>query len=87
MVSVFDGGVHDDRLEAALERGVFLDVLAVLVERGGADALDFAAGERGLEDVAGVNGAFRAAGADERVQLVNEEDDVPRAPDLADARP
>ena len=31
------------RLEAALERGVLLDVLAVLVERRGADALQLAA--------------------------------------------
>ena len=36
---VLHGGLADDhRLEAALERGVLLDVLAVLVERGGADA-------------------------------------------------
>ena len=35
--------VHDDGLEAALERGVALDVLAVLVERGRADALQLAA--------------------------------------------
>ena len=32
-----------DRLEAALEGGVALDVLAVLVERRGADALQLAA--------------------------------------------
>src|SRR5216117_933757 len=35
-------GLHDDRLEAALERTVLLDVLAVLVERGRADRLDLA---------------------------------------------
>ena len=33
-----------DRLEAALERGVLLEVLAVFVERGGADGLQLAAG-------------------------------------------
>jgi len=32
-----------DMLEAAVERAVLLDVLAILVQRGGADALDFAA--------------------------------------------
>ena len=31
------------RLEAALQRGILLDVLAVLVERRRADALQFAA--------------------------------------------
>ena len=36
----------------------------------------------GLRTLRGVDGALGAAGADERVQLVNEEDDVPRAPDL-----
>ena len=43
MVSSTLGSSTSDRLEAALERGVALDVLAVLVERGGADALQLAA--------------------------------------------
>src|SRR5678815_5978405 len=30
--------IHDNRLEASLERAVLLDVLAILVERGGTDA-------------------------------------------------
>ena len=37
------GGLDLHGLEAALERGVLLDVLAVFVERGGADALQLAA--------------------------------------------
>src|SRR5262249_2651157 len=41
-----------------------------------ADALDFAASQGGLEDVGGVDRAFRAAGADEGVQLVDKEDGV-----------
>ena len=65
-----------DRLEAAFERGVLLDVLAILVERGGADALHLAAAERGLDDVRGVHRAFGGAGADDGVQLVDEQDDV-----------
>ena len=67
----------EDGLEAAGERGVLLDVLAVLVERGGADAVQLAAGERGLEQVRGVHRAVRLAGADEGVHLVDEEDDLP----------
>jgi hypothetical protein len=63
-------------LEATFERGVLLDVLAVLVEGGRADALDLAAREGGLQHVRRVDRAFGAAGADERVQLVDEEDDV-----------
>ena len=68
------GDLHG--LEAAFERGVFFDVLAVLVERGGADATEFAAGELGLEHVRGVSGAFGLARADERVQFIDEEDDA-----------
>ena len=74
---VFDGRLVDQHfLEAALERGVLLDVLAVFVERRRADAVQLAARERGLEHVAGVHGAFGLAGADHGVQLVDEQDDL-----------
>ena len=63
-------------LEAPLERGVLLDVLAVLVERGRADEPQLAAREHRLDHVAGVDRAFGAARADERVQLVDERDDL-----------
>ena len=74
-----DGGLdrrlaHLDRLEAALQRGVLLDVLAVLVERGGAHAAQLAAGEHRLEQVGGVHRALGGAGAHDRVQLVEEQD-------------
>ena len=73
-----------DRLEAALEGGVALDVLAVLVERRRADALELAAGQRRLEDVGRVDRALGGAGTDERVQLVDEEDRVVRVAELLD---
>ena len=76
MVSSTVGSFDQHFLEAALERGVLLDVLAVFVERGGADAMQLAARERGLEHVAGVHGAFGLAGADHGVQLVDEQDDL-----------
>ena len=53
------------RLEAALERGVLLDVLAVLVERRRADDAQLAAREHRLEHVAGVHRAFGLARADD----------------------
>src|SRR5262249_37813366 len=65
-----------DRLEAALERAVLLDVLAVFGRRGGADAADLAAAQRRLQDVGGVERSFRGARPDQRVQLVDEDDDV-----------
>ncbi len=41
----------EDRLEPARQCGVLFDVLAVFVERGGADAMQFAARQRGLQEV------------------------------------
>ena len=70
------GRLDHHGLEPPLERAVLLDVLAVLVERGRADALQLAPGERRLEHVARVDGAFGGAGADQRVQLVDEQDDL-----------
>src|SRR5690606_8010805 len=66
---------HDDGREPALQRGVLLYVAVVLAGRGRAYDLDLAAGERRLEDVRGVKGAFGAARSDQRVQLVDERDD------------
>ncbi len=71
-----------DGLEAALEGGVLLEVLAVLVERGGADGLQLTAGQHRLEDRGGVDGALGRARTDEGVQLVDEQDDVAAGLDL-----
>ena len=80
---VGDGRLLDlDRLEPALERGVLLEVLAVLVERGGADGLELTAGEHRLEDDGGVDRALGGTRTDERVQLVDEQDDVAAGADL-----
>ena len=81
--SLLDGGGLDlDGLKAAFQGGVFFDVLAVLVQSGGADALEFAAAQGGLDDVRGVHRAFGGTGADYGVQLVNEQNDVLGAPDF-----
>src|SRR3712207_3422027 len=71
-----------DGLEAALESGVLLQVLAVLVERGGTDGLQLAAGQHRLEDAGGVDRALRGTRTDERVDLVDEQDDVAASADL-----
>ena len=77
---VLDGRrIDGHRLEAALQGRVLLDVLAVLVERGGADAVQLAAREHGLEQVARVRRALGLAGADDGVELVDEEQDAPLA--------
>ena len=68
--------VDEDRLEAAGEGGVLLDMLAVFVERGRADAVQLAARQRRLQQVRRVHRAVGLAGADQRVHLVDEEDDA-----------
>ena len=73
------GFVDDDRLETPFQGGVFFHVFAILVQRRGADAAELAAGQGRLEQVGGVAAAFGAAGADDRMQLVDEEHDVSSA--------
>ena len=69
--------VHHHGLETALQRLVFLDVLLVLLQRGGANGVQLAARQGRLEQVGRVHGAFAAAaGANERVHLVDEEHDL-----------
>ncbi len=75
MVSSTVGSPTITVLEAARQGGVLLHVLLVLVEGGGADAAQFAARQRGLQHVGGVDGAFGSARADQRMQLVDEADD------------
>src|SRR4051812_4429799 len=76
------GLVDADLLEAPLQGGVALQVLAVLVQRGRADRLQLAAGQRRLEDRGGVDRALRGPRADEVVELVDEQDDVAALGDL-----
>ena len=74
---VFHGRfAHQHFLEAALQRGVLLHVLAVLIEGGGTHAMQFTPRQRGLEHIAGVHRAFGLAGTDHGVQLINEQDDL-----------
>ena len=75
-----DGGFdrrlgHEHGLKTAFERRVFLNVLAVFVQRGGAHAAEFAARELRLHDVGGIAGTFGGTGTNERVQLINEQND------------
>jgi hypothetical protein len=70
------GLAHVDLLEAPLEGRVLLDVLAVFVERRGADATQLAAGERRLHHVRRVLRALGLPRAHDGVDLVDEEDHV-----------
>ena len=77
---VLDAWFFDhDRLETALEGGILLDVFAVFVERGGPDGPQFAAGQLRLEHVRSIGRTLGGTGADDGVQFVDEEDDLPLA--------
>ena len=83
--AVVDRGLLDlDGLEAALERGVFLDILAVFAEGSCADDLHLPAGQRRFHDVSGVHRAVGIARADEVVDLVDEQNHIARRLDLAE---
>ncbi len=74
---VFHARFADEHgLEAARQGGVLLDVFPIFVERGGADAMQGAAGQFRLDQVGRVHRALGAAGADQVVQLVDEQDDL-----------
>src|SRR6266545_4071886 len=60
----------------SIQGRVLLHMLAVLVERGRADCSELATGEHRLQHVAGVDRTLRRTGADDRVQLVDERDDL-----------
>ena len=77
--------VDVDLLEAADERPVLLEILPVLLVGRRADAAQRARGERRLQQVRRVHGAARGrAGADHRVDLVDEHDGVRMRLDLLD---
>ena len=67
---------NDHLREAALECRILLNMLSVLVKRGGADALDLAAREWRLQDVGRINRTLSGASANQRVQLINKENRV-----------
>ena len=69
--------VEQDGLEAPFEGGVFFDVLAVFFQRRRTDAVEFAPGEHRLEHVASIHRTLGCTRADHRVDLIDEEDDLP----------
>ena len=76
--------LHPDRLKPALQGGIALHILAIVVQRGSPDALQFAAGQGWLQDVGGVHRALRGAGAYQRMDFVNEQHAVAGAFDFLD---
>ena len=72
---ILNGGrFHKHGLKTAFQCGILLNAFAVFIQRGGTDALQFAAGQSGLDDIGGIHGAFRPASAHDRMQFVDEQD-------------
>ena len=65
--------VDHDFLEPSLERLVLLEIFLELVERRRADRAQLASRQSRLQDVRGVHRAVALAGADQRVDLVDEQ--------------
>ncbi len=61
--------------ETAFQRGVFLDVLVELIQRGRADALQFAARQGRFEHVGRIHRALGCSRSDDGVQFVDHQDD------------
>ncbi len=68
-------GDHDG-LETAFQRRVLLDIFAILVQRRRADAMQLAARQHRLEQVARIHAALGFARAHNGMQLVDEQDDA-----------
>src|SRR5918999_6029244 len=69
-----NGGLADeDRLQAAFQRRVLLNVLAVFVYRGCAHETHLAVCQGGLEHVGGIHRALYRAGSNHSVQLIEED--------------
>src|SRR3989338_5664926 len=74
------GLCHKHRLKSARQRGVFLNVLLVFLERRRSDSAKLPARQRRLQHVGSVQRPLRRTGPDNRVNLVNEEDDPSLGP-------
>ena len=76
---------HVDLLEAARQRVILLEDAAVFLVGGRADAAQLAVGEHRLDEIGGIHDAARRrAGADDGVDLVDEEDGARLLLELAD---
>ena len=74
---VLDARLTDhDRLKAPLERRVLLDIFAILVERGRANTMQFAAREHRLEQIRRIHRTLGRTRSDDGVQLIDKQNDL-----------
>ena len=63
-------------METAIQCAVFLDVPAIFVERGGADALQLSASQSGFQDIGGIDGTFGGTGSDQRMKFIQKQNNL-----------
>ncbi|MCB5293720.1 hypothetical protein BJQ90_03178 [Arthrobacter sp. SO3] len=71
-----------DRLETPFQRGILLDMLAVVIQRGGTDGLELTARQHGLQNRGRIDGALGGTGTDQGVDFINEQENVAAGADL-----
>ncbi len=77
---VFNSGlIHLHWLEAALEGGIFFDVLSILIQGRRTDTVQLATRQHRLEHIARVHCPLRLSRTDDRMQLVNKQQNAPLA--------
>ena len=77
MVSSTDRLIDEDGLEAPFQGGILFDMFSIFIECRRADQMQFAAGQHGLEQVGGIHGSFGRSRSDDRMQLIDEQQDLP----------
>ena len=74
---VGDSGLFNlDRLETTFECSVLFEMLAVLVECGGTNGLEFTTSKHRLENAGRIDCAFGSTSTNEGVDFVDEQNDV-----------
>ena len=74
---IFNAWFSDKHLlETTLQRGIFLNVLTILVKRSGADAVKFTARQSRFQHVPGIHCAVSFTRPHHGVQFVDKQDDV-----------
>jgi hypothetical protein len=71
------GFLHHHGLKPPFQGGILFDMPAVFIDGSGADTPQGSPGQGRFQHVRGVHGPFTGAGPHQRVQLVDEEDDIP----------
>ena len=65
---------HVHLLETSLEGRILFYILAIFIQRGCTNHVQFSTGKHGLNHVAGIHGTFGAAGTDQCMNLVDKRD-------------